>query len=58
MKKNTISDKDIMLYKEYLIENERSKATIEKYIRDVIFLENIYQTNRLIKKSFWNINLS
>jgi len=49
VKKNTISDKDIMLYKEYLIENERSKATIEKYIRDVIFFRK-YLSNKPFDK--------
>ena len=40
MKTKKINDKDIVLFEKYLISNERSKATVEKYIRDVTYFKN------------------
>ena len=37
---NTVSEKQITDYYNYLITNEKSSATVEKYIRDVSFFSS------------------
>ena len=35
MKKRMLNNRLLILFKEYLIKEEKSKATVEKYLRDV-----------------------
>ena len=49
-----ITDKIIKKFKEYLIDEEKSKATIEKYIRDLtVFLGSAVRSSA--KQRFWDI---
>lgn len=42
-------------YKEYLIECEKSGATIEKYMRDIRVFMNFWRAGKLAKILFWRI---
>ena len=49
MKKRIITNQSKNLFKNYLIENEKATATIEKYMRDIhLFVE--YATDKLLDK--------
>ena len=50
MKKRIITNQTIKSFEKYLIENEKAKATIEKYMRDIrLFAE--YATDRALDKA-------
>lgn len=51
MQKRFITTSILAVYKEYLISEERSPATIEKYIRDVKAFAEYMQNNEITKES-------
>lgn len=50
MKQITMSEKTIKKYQKYLLEEEKSKSTVEKYIRDIIKFYEYLPTSKLINK--------
>lgn len=50
MKKITLSDKHIKKFKDILIEEEKSKATIEKYTRDILTFSAYLGEDKVITK--------
>lgn len=50
MKRCTITDEALLDYRKYLLQEEKSKATIEKYLRDVVAFEKFLKSGTVTKE--------